>query len=312
MKRVGIQFCTFLVLLFLLTIVRFPYHDFGVGLFDDLRAELRTHGILLDAEEIDFDFPINVRLSKLSLLLPGGKIPIPLFFDHAELDPKLLALLLLRGELEGSMKAYAGEVSSEVRYALWGKSAEFTLDAKSLQLSQHPLLAANGIAGRVSVQAAGLLVPGVAESSRLNQKDNPIEQNVYRLDSGTTSVQLDEGGYQGGYKIQGLIPIPQLKDVRGQLRFSHKNGTADITTLELFSSLGELNAHGSIQTTPEMSVSRMDIKASLALTADGAQAVGAYLALAAGLPVDNPARNWELTISQGSPGALPTLDARPK
>jgi len=302
MKRAFIQIATFLVLLFFVMLVRFPYHEYGVKLFDSLRETLRSQGILLEAKDIQFAFPAQVRFDEISLLLPHRKIPIPLHASKAELDPDFLSLLFLNGVLQSNIQAYDGSLDSKLTYSLFGGSAAVELNGERLRLEQHPLMSANGVSGLLRLKGNADL-----ESVEGRSEKSP----VMKIRRGKLFVQLEDGAYQGTYKVAGLVPIPKLTDVRSELILNNTEAATEIEKFDFFSSLGQMSASGELKPQNDNEGFEIKLTGSISLTAEGEKTVGAYLALAAGLSPDRSQRNWSFTFSQNGQNGAPIFKAVP-
>lgn len=300
MKRAFVQLTLFFLLFAVVMILRFPYHDYGLGIFDSLRSSLRAQGILLEAEDIQFSFPAKVEFDNLSLLLPHQRLPIPIHAERAMLDPSLSSLFLLRGVLHSDVQAYKGTIQSKVDYSLWGEHAAFELLAENLQLGEHPLMKANGVSGTLRLQASGEL-----ENTRVKAGSpaTPV------LEASSLKLLLENAQYSGNFKIQGFIPVPNLSDVRSELVAHHNENVTNIKLFNLFSSLGQLEAKGRIEGSQR--IEKLDISGTISLTADGEKQIAGYLALSAGLPPDSAARDWSFTLIQNAPSELPIFKAKP-
>ena len=273
MKRVVSQFVTFLVLLLLVTAFRFPYHDFGMGLFEDLRTDLRRHGILLDVDSVDLQFPGQLSVKNLSLLIPTGKLPFPFYADEANLDPKLLPLFLLRAVLHSSVHAYKGTLESTLSHPLLGDHTSVVIEGKTLRLEEHPLLKPLGVSGVANLDADLSLKPA---PQKMPRNETPVR-------SAKLALQIDEGAYRGGHKIRGIFTLPPIEDIRGELKADFEKSILSLNSLKVFSSLGELEGNGRLGLNSAMLIETLNLSATLELTSEGARSLNGYLALAAGV-----------------------------
>ncbi len=301
MKRAFIQIVLFFFLVAIVMIVRFPYHDYGVGMFDTLRDSLRSQGILLEADDIQFSFPARVEFDNLSVLLPHQKLPLPLHAERALLNPSLTSLLLLRGVLHSNLEAYQGSLDTKLDYSLWGEEVEFELHGKNLQLQEHPVLRANGVSGTLRVDAVGEV-----QRSPLGSASSSYAQ----VKKSSVNVVLENAEYSGNYKIKGFIPVPKLQDIRSELLLSHANEKTIIEKFDLFSSLGQLAAKGELR--GARAVEELAISGTISLTAEGEKVLGGYLALSAGLSPDTVSRDWSFSLTQTRPNTLPIFKANPR
>jgi len=304
MKRIVRQACLFLVLVIIVAIVRFPYDEYSDDIIAAAKNQSQAFGVYLDIEELHISFPGKLDFKNLSVLIPVRPAPVPVLVEQGSLDPSLFALLLLRGVFQGTFSAYDGELESRYTYSFFSGDSALTLRARDLALSAHPLLRTFGIGGTADLELNATL-----------SQQAPVEGQTprprYRLDTANLRLTIDGGRYQGGHKVYGLVELPGVDDVRIVLETEMNQQKVTLNRFELLSSLGSAKGSGTLSVSADNKVKRANLNFSLKLTAEGFNAAGSYLALAARRPLDSAGRQWRIQVSKKANDKTPTIKVKP-
>ncbi len=299
MKRVVRQAGIFVGLFLLVGLVRLPFRNYEREIVDTIRRQAQAAGLLVEVGSAALRFPLNFDLAKVSLTVPTKALSIPVYLDALQLDTKLLPLFLLQGGIEARAQGYSGTVNSTIGYHLWKKHGTLEIDADKLELSKHPTLEAYGITGNAQLEA----------KASFTQTGNPIEPLA--LSHSFLALKITDGSYVGGHKVKGILVLPAAEDVQVTAVATTTDRSVKIESTEVLSSLGSLRGSGTVSFSENNDPSEIDLGLTVKLTSSGAEAFAAYLALAAGLPLDSPPRDWEITVRKQAEQAFPQTIIKP-
>ena len=299
MKRVVRQAAIFVGLFLLVGLLRLPFGNYEDSIVSSIKEYGKASGVFIDVGSAELGFPVKLDLSQVSFIVPTEALPIPFYLDTLQLRPKLLSLLLLRSGLRAAGTMYSGDINSELAYRFWGKQGALTLDAKKMAIGQHPLLGGFGVTGTANVQAQASFAP----------PDDGMQPFI--MQKATVSVEVSDGSYVGGHKLKGLLELPAAKDVRITAVAKVDEQTLTIGSTEVLSSLGSLRGSGTVVLSQGLHPREIDLGVTIKLTSSGADAFAAYLALAAGLPIDSPPRDWQVTIKKSANQRMPNTKVQP-
>ena len=299
MKRVVRQAAVFLGLFLIVGLARLPFGNYEDDIVDSVKAYGKALGIFVEIGSADLQFPLNLDLAQVSLIFPTSELPVPFYVDALHLNPNLLSLLFLRSSLDATATLYSGNLRSDIGYHFWGKTGSLTVDAEKLALDQHPVLSGFGISGTANFEAK-------ASFAEPEDKLQPLA-----IDSCFLAIEITDGRYVGGHRLKGLLELPPAKDVHITAVAMTSERTVTIKSTEVLSSLGSLHGSGSIVLSEANQLKEVDLGLTIKLTNSGAEAFAAYLALAAGLPIDAPPRDWQVTILKQANQRLPITNVKP-
>lgn len=286
MGKFSRQIALFLGLSLIVTLIRFPYGSFVHDIFRDIKTEIQSQGVVLNAKKVQPRFPLAVGFEELSLLFNLAGLPFPLFFDKAVVSLEILPLLLLRTSVVSESEFYSGRASA--RYTSSFVSSENTLRLllKHIQLESHPLLRGLGISGRLSLDLSAETEDATTQSQELLQGQARIK------------LSLDAGSYKGGHTIRGLLKLPRADDVRANIEVKKSSRLLSIDKAQVFSTLGNASLAGVCKLGETTRQSAMDLSLEVHLTQAGIASLGGYLALLAKASVEAPPADYRLSIKK--------------
>lgn len=285
MPRLVRQFLTFLGLLLLVTVLRFPYDTFGPQLANYLKQEARKHRITLQFDELILGMPARASFSGMGLLIPveGLAIPIPLRFQQGSASLRLLPLLRLALATQLEATGYGGSVVLKSQQSLLSGLVDVGGLASNIQLQELPVPYAKTTRGQLSVDFE--LEPF-----------SPQQLDVTTLPA-RIKVEIKDGEFLGSTATFSPIPLRDVKAINATVAGALQQGSFSFNRCELFSSLGALNCKGDLKLSPRNEIESATISGTLTLTPEGIDYLGGYLALLAETPTANPAKTWDLKLS---------------
>ena len=282
MKRALHQAIVFFALLLIVTLVRLPYGSYRESVLPRLRSALTPQGITVDFADISLEPPANMLLQKLNLLVPVNRFPIPINIESANLSLRPLSLLRLHASGDGEVKLYQGTLNYDFIRPVFGSSLETNASLSNLSLSSHPLLGSFGLSGTLEGKFNGLL--------------NQDEFGRLYPDSGTLSLALRNGAFQGGIKIFQLVQIPEIENISLVLQAQLDAASLQLSAVNLDSSLGTFSGKGKVKRVNPSQIGEGKLSGTLHLSELGKKLFGGYLALAAHSALDNPSTNWTVDV----------------
>lgn len=294
MKRIVRQSAAFVVLLALLTIVRFPYSEYIEEKILIVQQKLRPQGVTLQTGKVKSSFPFKLSIDTLGVLFLTKPFPIPLLADHAVLELRTLPLLMLRAALAVNLSMYSGKVSGDLTKGLFSKIANLELHGSKLQIGKYPLASA--------LTADGILDFDVSAQMKLPQAEKNLSARslAQLISTGTAELKIEEGLVAGGQKIYGLFTLPRIEGITGQAKARKSRERLQVERAKFYSSLGTAEGTGNVYFDPEGQIDQASINGTIALTTPGVTAIGSYLALAAGTSTEKPGRNWSVQLEKKS------------
>ena len=306
MKRYFGQFTVFLLLVLLVYVVRFPYSEYAERqLRTSVQDISRSQGISVDFDDLELGLPLSSTLKNLTASIPSELGSIPIVVDQLQIRPKLLPLALLRGEFLGELLLYRGEAKVELSAPFFDNKQELSANAKKISLGTHSNLAKLGISGFLDFK-----VDAKTKTADSSPPSIPIAKNL-ELISSTINIKLDDARYGGGYKVAGLVEIPVVSDISLDVGLEQLGKRIAIKDFAFYSSLGSLKGVGKLSISQEMLLKRLTLEGTIALTKNGADKFGGFLALQAGQGLNTKVRNWKFVAFKGSEDRIPQFKLEP-
>ena len=278
------KFLIFLALLAAFTLWQIPYSQLLQDQFSKIKPELAKQGVFLDFGELRALFPVGIGFQGLNGMLKLGPTPIPFQADSGEFKLGILSLFRARADLKGEFKFYGGTLRSAFNQSLRGaRDTSWDLELTDLALDKHPFLEFYGVGGKVS------------GTFNLRPSALPAEP----VPQGDFTINIREGSLKSGQTI-GVVKLPPLNNLSLEAVAELRERRLGTKKFELKSSLLDGSGRGECQFESGGGLGLCNGSFELNLTTEGLQSVGPYLALAAGLPVENPARRWKIEVAKDS------------
>lgn len=301
------KFFIFLALLFVFTLLQFPYQFLGKTVYKQIKSQLQKNNIELYAKEAKLSFPAQMKFSKATLKLLGtqfrfpetnnGKLPI----EEALFTLKILPLVLLKQNLESSFMAFGGRSSVNLSKAFFGEAVSTDFDFEGLKIETLPKLTQGKVEGILSVRGD---LSGIQESKSVLKALSALEGNI--------KLNVHKAQYSGGDKIAGLVLLPSIKNIKVDAEATLKDSEIDISYFSLQSSIGIVNGNYRMSLSELGQAKEIKSEIDIELTEQGEQLFSGYLALAGNLPVDTKSKNWKLVITKEANELFPITRASPQ
>ncbi|MFN8389570.1 MAG: type II secretion system protein GspN [Bdellovibrionota bacterium] len=297
MKRTVKQATIFLTLLLIVSLARLPYGSYRDRLVPRLKESGKRAGLLsVDASDIVVGFPATLTVSELSAMFAAGRVPLPLFIDSAVVEPYLMPLFGLNGKVHSLIKLYHGTVDVLAERGIFGKGGEVTAQGRNLDLNSYPLFQTIGAHGTLSFDLKAKAAQDVVTLADLDSAE--LQANITGADLGS------------GFQLYRIITIPPINQVEAHANAQFRKGRFVLELLDVKSSLGTVKGSGAGNLDAFNRIASGSASFSVSLTPDGTTAVGQYLALAAGMPVDGKIpSSWTVQVEFLVPN--PRVTVRP-
>ena len=290
MQRLIKQASIFFGLLLVVTIARLPYGSYTTTILQRIRPGLAAQKISIDIEAADLSFPLNLAIKRLALVLPAGKIPVPLVIDSLGFNLKLWSLLLLNADVSFDGTLYGGQATGIFNRPLFGGPSSGEVKLESLHLNDHPVLKSLGVSGLTNI------------SGRLNTRGDL--RSFKDLESANLKLYILEGAFESTSSFLPVGALPPLREINGSADVNLREQRVSVERLKFRTSLGSVEGSGTFEISTLGALVGGGGKLRIQLNDLGKSSIGGYLALAARTSVDNPAANWAVDIGVENNGRL--------
>lgn len=281
MKSIARKFSFFLVGVLFLTIWDLPWNSYLYRGFAQLQSMAQSEHMQVEAEHLSYDFPTGLRAENLVFAANLGQFTIPVSIDEPNISLSVFPLAWLSLELKADGKLCDGQFNvafykSILNDKLSGEVAATEVDLSTYQPGMPLALEAiANLEGEIAIESTA---PLLVKSSRL-------------------LITLQNGAYNGDYRVAGLFAIPKVKDLELDVELRVENNDIWFENATLYSSLGRAALRGKAKLNGAGMIRDVQSRIEITLTADGRKSLGGYLALAANInPKDAPA-SWVVTAS---------------
>lgn len=217
-----------------------------------------------------------------------------LLLNSAQLSLNPSSLFLLNPEIQFSGDTYGGKITGRTSLGGLTSSPRVTLWGYSIEIGQHPQVAAFGIEGQLNITDSWFEInPSIAPQAELHMTIiNGKKPDV-------TSLNLEPFG--APFKIT-LPAIPWFS-----LGIDGKATGTKVEDLEFSftSSLGSINGTGTLWLSSRKRIERVSLKVAVALTADGQREFGTIISLASAGQITN--KTTEFKASFEGPAMRPNI-----
>ncbi|MCC6933577.1 MAG: hypothetical protein IT292_10025 [Deltaproteobacteria bacterium] len=237
----------------------------GLSLYQSLKDSASAQDTQFSGSTPTFSLPLVFKIENLIVSLPTKPIRLPIELKNNKLRLSLLNLLLARVRASSNSDFYEGKVIGEITGPSFSAPDNFMLKGSNILLEQYPLLQMLRLSGKLGFEL---------EVNQVLVKK--IKQNNFRLEA-----EINEGSYQGNYKIQGLFPIPSIKTYNLKLSASGKGRFSTLKLLDFRSDLGDVKVKGTANFSEDYHKLNGSISGKITLTPKGQKELGDYLRMAA-------------------------------
>ncbi|MGH8676744.1 MAG: type II secretion system protein GspN [Burkholderiales bacterium] len=213
----------------------FPYTE-------TINRMLNPAGLRLASAAQKWNPPFGARFSNVSVVARDGRVIAPLLeSDRVTVVPSIVASLLGASGVRVSAEAYGGVLNLRAREA--GGATDLDFDADSLRLDEYPLLNMNG--GGVS----GV----VTAEGRADLSSRDLYANTADL-----HAEID------GFEVTVVYGMPAIAFGRIAAVATLKDGVLTLVKLNNAGGDVALSAEGTVNISPEIAESEIDIRFTLA------------------------------------------------
>lgn len=246
--------------------------------------KVRASGSLITLQKTSFGvFPPAYRAESITLI-PRGWFS-GLLFSDAEIRPSLFSLLGSSPRASIRTRAYSGEISGQLGASTSAQQLSATLQAHSLQLSEHPVLEGLGIrAGQLDFTSQAFTII-----------NNEPSSGTFRLElSAVDKPEASEFSLQN-FGLPLTLNLPSFSKLQLKLDCKASEGALDCA-ISMNSSL--LDVQGEAKTFFSRSdFSKVDANLRVGLHEAGSAAFGNFLPLVSSGALKSDARDFTLTLS---------------
>ncbi len=301
MKRNIRRLFIFFLLVIIGAVIFFPYNQYAGDLKTMLEKEARDRGIILEIESMKFGFPARIAATGIAALLPQGKFNIPLWINSVDVIPELWPLVSRKviASLEG--KAYDGDLAGALDWSAKTGSGTVRLGAANLQIEKHPLFQpynATGIASFNFQSGLNLITAAPGTGALLQPVGAKLDLSI-------------EKGNIPSQKNFGLFSIPAVSDFNLRTRLEQIEQTINIKSFKVDSSLGKVEASGTVHLTGRGNFDNSRITGTIDLTEAGWTIYGPQLLMFSGRQSQQPIYSWSIAIDY-SAGGFPNIKLLPQ
>jgi type II secretion system protein N len=289
----------FLSLVLIGAVIFFPYNQYAGDLKSLLEKEAKNRGVVLEIEKLDFGFPAKINASGIAALLPQGKIQIPLWVNSVDIVPEIWPLLSRKVIATLSGKAYEGDLAGALDFNAAEGKGSVKLSAKHLELEKHPLFrtySARGI-GAFNFESGLNLIAAAPGQAVLLQ---PVGAKF--------DLSVEQGNIEENKSFGPLFLIPEISDFTLQTNLEQRDQTINVKTFKIGSSLGKVDATGTIHLTGRGAFDSARVTGTIELTEAGFRAYGPQLSMLGG--TQQPVYNWSCAIDLKA-GGFPAVKMIP-
>lgn len=301
MKRTLRRLLIFFGLILIGAVTFFPYNQYAGDLKTALEREARSRGVVLEIEQLSFGFPLRLGATGIAALLPQGRFKIPLWINSVDIVPEIWPIFSRKVRAGLSGKAYEGDLSGRLDWSASNDSGSVSLNGSGLKLELYPAFQLIGARGTGSFNF----------SSDLNMLTGDSPGAVLLQPVGAKlDLTVEDGGVPSARSFGPLLTIPAVSDFNLQAKLEQAEQTIKIRTFKIDSSLGKLDADGTLHLT---GLGRFDsgrITAAIDLTEAGVAAFGPQLAMFSGVQRQGPVYSWSAAVDLKA-GGFPNIKILP-
>ena len=261
MKRIAQQLLIFFGIYLLVGVVRYPYAVLPDKLPDYLKRISAATSLPFDIQNTAISFPLNISAKSLSTELPSKLGPLSIVAQNIYCNLDFVSLVKLQLLSNCSLEVYQGELTSTIGRSFFSDKLQVNAQLSNVNLSVIDALAKYQLNGTIASAWDGSISPST------------------KIAVGDFDLEVSNAIYQGKDKIMGLVALPVISDISARITGTIKESSITAKLEELSSSLGSANAVASAQLRPDMKPIAYSAQIQIALSPEGTQAFGAYLAL---------------------------------
>lgn len=294
MSRPLQQLLIFFGLVVALGVLRAPYFVAPTLIDRSLQSVARQQRVELQTSSASFAFPAQYSVASATLRFPNETLPTPVVLSNvsANLSPGPL----FRGQLDSTFNfsLYNGVGTGVVRRSFFNETLSIASTLREVNLASLP-------------SPFPIRIDGIATIT-WNGTVDPKTQSA----NGEFSAEISNGHYPGGYKVMGLVEVPEISDLTLQLKGSINGNSLTIPELGLQSSLGTAAASATLSLSTARKIESMAAQVRLKLSAVGAQKFSALLQLAANGKGRPDTSGWLVDVTQSKNQKFPSFSVTPE
>jgi hypothetical protein len=290
MNRVFKQLAIFIALLSASIILTYPY---GEIIKDKINKNATSDSYKIHIDSVQANLLGRGSISSALLTAYSEGLQIPFLVNTGSFNLSWLSLLSLSPTVEANGFAYNGTVSTLFKKNLFSDIVGYKIELRNLDLAKHPLFSSLGFRGQLSLT-------GQLELT----KDNKLFG-----DSSFLNLNIDNGYYSGGHTIFGIIKLPNVDEIKLELKLAGKPAQIEIQNSSLSCSLGRATLDARIAYYALPLKINYQANSKISLEPEGARLFGGYLGLLAG-DVNIKSNRWTVEFS-GDERTVANVKARP-